>query len=130
MKTKHASRDLGRQGAAVVVMIIMMVVMAGAAYALLQTTLASHKEQRQERESMCAQFVSQAGISDGMYDLQSGHTGVRGTVQAPIIWGKANYYVTRTDLSSDIISHRRWRGGSDSATSSSAGTPLTAVMTT
>jgi hypothetical protein len=104
MRTRYQAHHPKRRGSAIVVMILMMVIMTGVSYALLQTALAGHKEQRQEREAMSARYVSQAGLADGLYDLQRGQTGVLGTPLAPLPWGKSRFYVTRTDLSADVIS--------------------------
>src|SRR5512147_550034 len=53
---------------------------------------------------MRAHFVAQAGLATAMYDLERGQNGVEGTPTAPIAWDRTTYYVTRTDISPDVIS--------------------------
>jgi hypothetical protein len=98
-RTRHPLR----RGSALMVMILTVVVMTGAAYALLQANLAGHKEQREGREALRARYVAQAGLAAGMYDLRRGQTGVLGTEDTPLSWGRARYYVTRTDPSPNVI---------------------------
>lgn len=104
MKCRKCSGRTQRRGTALMATVIVMVIMTGASFALLQTTLAGHNEQRQERQALRAHFVAQAGLAAAMYDLQRGQTGVEGTPTAPVAWDKTTYYVTRTDLAADLIS--------------------------
>jgi hypothetical protein len=93
-----------RRGSALAVVVIMVTVMAGMACMLLTVTLGGHKEQRQEREGLHARAVAQAGISDAMHNLLRGASGVIGTPDEPVAWGRSRYFVTETNLSGSVIS--------------------------
>jgi hypothetical protein len=101
MHTGNSSRS--RRGTLLVIVAVMMVGMAGLTVALLRMTTSSRKEQRQDGEETHARYVCQAGLSNAMYNLQRGQSGALGSPSSPVTWDKSQYYVTQTNIASDIF---------------------------
>lgn len=99
---KHGDRREERGGALVSV-ILVSAVLASASMGALCLTIAGHNERRGAQEDMHARYVCQAGLSNAVFDVQRGQTGVLGTATNPVQWDDSRYYVQRTDLGGGLI---------------------------
>ena len=102
MRSNRSGRR-ARRGSMLAVVAVMLVAMSGLAVALLQTLRASGALQRRDREHAHARCVAQAGLSTALFQLQRGQSGTLGTPGAPLAWDKSHYFVTRENLTSDIV---------------------------
>lgn len=92
-----------RRGTALVLIAMALIGLAGLSATLLMLTHSGSREQRQDREKIHARYVCLAGISAGMFNLQRGLSGAIGTQSSPASLGKAQYWVTQTNVTSDVL---------------------------
>jgi hypothetical protein len=80
-----------------------IVAMSGLSLSLAVLARAATKEQRQDKESVHARYVCEAGLSNSMFALQRGASGALGTQAAPLAWDTSNYWVTQNNIAADLI---------------------------
>lgn len=95
---RHWTGNESRRGSALVIVTFIVVAMAGLSLSLLAITDSTNKSQREARERASAMYVAEAGISQAIFDLQTGGTGVMGTEQAPVAYEQSELWVDVTDL--------------------------------
>ena len=92
-----------RRGSALMAMVLCVVGMAAISMALMAVHLGDSKEQRGEKDEMRAAYVSQAGLSQAMYQLRRGESGNVGTPQAPVAWGGSQCWVQEFYVTPSIV---------------------------
>ena len=100
---RRAGNGSSRQGTALMAMVLCVVGMAAISMALMAVSLGDSKEQRGEKEKLRAAYVSQAGLSQAMYQLQRGQSGNVGTPQTPVQWGGSQCWVQEFYVTPSIV---------------------------
>src|SRR4030095_8793066 len=93
IKTRVKRGRPDRRGTALMAMVLCVMGMAAMSMALVAVSLGDSKEQRGEKEKLRAAYVSQAGLSQAMYQLQRGLSGNVGSPQTPVNWGGSQCWV-------------------------------------
>lgn len=88
--------------ALILVMSFIMLLAAFATALLLQTSKQSQSAQSGENFAKTL-YITEAGISDGIADLDVGGTGNLGTADAPVSFHRGNYYTTATKNPDDTV---------------------------
>jgi hypothetical protein len=94
------------RGSALTMMTFSVAAMIALSAALLITAAGDSREERGAREGMHARYVAQAGLSQAMYQLSRGQSGQVGTATAPQSFGRSRFWVTATNLATDLIQLR------------------------
>ena len=104
MQVRRNHRDTSSErGTALLMIAVVTTGLIGLSFGLVAITHASAKEQRQDKEDVRVSYVCQAGLANSMFELVRGNNGALGSEGAPVAWGTASYWVTRTDPAADII---------------------------
>ncbi|MFT7661945.1 MAG: hypothetical protein ACI87A_000153 [Planctomycetota bacterium] len=77
---------------------LVLVAMAGLSLSLLVITDSSSKELRESRERVSAMYVAEAGISQAIFSLETGGTGVIGSEGTPFGYEQSQVWVDVTDV--------------------------------
>lgn len=100
MKTTRTTHDInGREaGGALVMVAFATAVMATLSFSVLALSMAGAREQRTSKEQMSARYVCEAGLSEAVFELSKGNSGALGSVQDPLDYDGAAFWVEATDL--------------------------------
>jgi len=109
-------------------MVLCVMGMAAMSMALVAVSLGDSKEQRGEKEKLRAAYVSQAGLSQAMYQLQRGLSGNVGSPQNPVNWGGSTCWVEEFHITPSILRLRS--SGVDNGTGSAEELVVRAVPNT
>lgn len=94
MKNKIAGQERGNILLAVVLIIV---VISGLATAFMLQSVSDSREHLGAEKRMDALYVTESGISHAIADLSSGGTGVLGSQDVPVSFGRGNYWVWTVD---------------------------------
>jgi len=81
-----------------VMVALVLVAMGGLSLSVLAVTNSSNDTLRETRERTSAMYVAEAAISQSLFDLQNGGTGVVGSEQAPASYEQSDMWVDVTDM--------------------------------
>ncbi len=82
----------------------LLATVAALSLAAVAITNAANKEQRASRDKLAAQYVAEAGITQALFELQNGGTGVKGSIQNVQTFSQGSYWVDVTDLGGGQLS--------------------------
>src|SRR2546423_7871908 len=96
----HETKRIWRakRGSLLVMIALAMVGLSALSMALMVLSRSAAKELRQDKESVHARYVCEAGLSNAMFSLQRGASGALGTQNAPLVWDKSKYWVGQTNI--------------------------------
>lgn len=83
-----------RRGGAIVMISLMIVAFGGISVALVSVTTSSQREARHYEREISSRLVAEAGLNMAYLDLRNGGTGNVGSINAPVVFDNATYWVT------------------------------------
>lgn len=104
MRIRNRARSRGRRGASMLLVTLVVTVIAMSTLALFQVVSSSQKAVRSSRDTVNAQLVAEAGLSEAMLLLSRGEEPAMGSEQLPVAYGSAGFWVEETDLGGGLHS--------------------------
>lgn len=94
--------ERSRRGGAIVFVTLMVAALASFSLSMMVVSSSSHRERRASMEEMSARYVTEAGISHALFQINNGESGTIGSADDQTPFGAASYWVTETDLGGGI----------------------------
>ncbi len=91
-----------KRGSAMVTMAVCVAGLMGLSTAMVAITLRDAGEQGGAKASIQADYLCQAGLTQAMFQLQTGQVPTLGTQQSPLDWGGGRFYVTSVDMGNGL----------------------------
>jgi hypothetical protein len=91
-----------KRGSAMVTMAVCVAGLTGLATAMVAISLRDAGEQGGTKASIQADYLCQAGLTQAMFQLQTGQAATLGSQQSPLDWGGGRFYVTSVDMGNGL----------------------------
>lgn len=91
-----------KRGSAMVTMAVCVAGLMGLSTAMVAISLRDAGEQGGAKASIQADYLCQAGLTQAMFQLQTGQTATLGSQQSPLDWGGGRFYVTSVDMGNGL----------------------------
>jgi hypothetical protein len=91
-----------KRGSVMVTMAVCVAGLAGLATAMVAISLRDAGEQGGAKASIQADYLCQAGLTQAMFQLQTGASPALGSEQSPLEWGGGRFYVTTQDMGNGL----------------------------
>ena len=98
MRLKKKWGNSGESGVSLVVVGLAMSVLATLSVSMLVAIRATSREKSALREEVASMFAAEAGLSEGVFALNSGNSANLGTQQQPMSISASSFWVTETNL--------------------------------